>query len=237
MNRQPVLNQAMHLMDHTESVMNQACGVAQACYEDQGLSRHARQVPLSAKAMAVTASPARKLKVDMSNERPTRTVASNNEAGTAVVWAFGLSMAFVLGGLGFCILAPRPSSQTISASASVPYHNEVVNLRYMAENLTTADVATLAKGVQPDDVSSDEKHGMTPKDYADIQKLGPLAVIDREDRPELHWSEVSGDVCHALVKNIYASPSSSNVEVTVNGQSVGVSCAKDANAIVLAPRL
>jgi hypothetical protein len=231
-NRKPILTQAMHLMDHTDQVMNQAKGVAQTCYEAQGLPQHAQQVVASAEAM--------KNKVKISSTVQTKPSSPGLPKKTSSEgWSWRDAALMLCGAIlaNFPLLSMLIFGTSGSPATAVPGQEEVINMRFMAAHLSTEDLASLAKGVQPDNVSSNEDRGMTPKDYADIQKLGLLTVIDREGRPELHWSGVSNPVCHLLVKDIYAHPSNSNVEVTVNGQSVGVSCAKAANAIVLAPKL
>jgi hypothetical protein len=247
MNRKPILTQAMHLMDHTEEVMSQAKEVAMACYEDQGLPQHAQQVVVSAAAMK---TPQQGKMAPLAKGKPSRPKSTREKAPKANDWLKGVGSFFVVmapllmallfcSSLAFLLLHESASTPTASsAPAPVPYQKEVENLRLMAAALQTEDMVELAKGVQPKNVSADERDGLALGNYMAIQKLGPITVTDREGRPELRWSQVSQAVCHALVQDIYDYPSpGSGVEVTIDGQNAGVSCAGPNHTIVLTPHL
>lgn len=70
-----------------------------------------------------------------------------------------------------------------------------------------------------------------------IQSMGKAMVVNREGRPELQWSGVSAEVCHAMVVDIYDEPSRSGVAAFIDGKSTGFSCAGPNHQILLTPHL
>lgn len=227
--RQPVITEAMRLMDHADDVVSQGRTLAQKCFEDQGLPEHARAV------MKSDSPP------NEGESSPTSHSSSVRREGLSAVDKLVIGMIMcgcVMLGWGLLRSGLHELAQTAAQPASPPpYATEVTNMRWMAATLSTADMIQLAKGQQPSDVSSDEREGVTPEDYRALEKLGTVTVVDREGRPEIRWQHLSGAVCHALVKDIYQSASTHGVVVTVDGQNTGVSCAGSNHDIVLTPHL
>lgn len=96
------------------------------------------------------------------------------------------------------------------------------DVRHVVANATTEEFSSWLK---------EKKMGRA------VLAAGDVLVVDREGHPEMRWSNVSQEVCHAMVQDIWESPSTRGIAASVDGKSTGFSCQGPKHLIVLTPHL
>jgi hypothetical protein len=228
----------------THQLMDEAENLARRTYLDQGLPHLAKLVS--------------KLTVFQPPDSPSKpTEGAKNGLVRPGALTAALPLALLMTALGVCAIGfsirpapiPTPVVAAPTPAPRVPFTDaEVIDtLRLMAASASSAQVDGALAG-QPQTLQSWDPNVDRTKTrpyesvlsapmIADLQRRGTLTSIDREGRPEITWSGVSGPVCHLLVQNIYEDPSVHGVAVTVDGKDHSVSCAGDGHTIVFSPHL
>lgn len=182
--------------------------VVRQCYEDQGLNLDEGALAQAVKTVEETAC----------HEAPAEVPAQEDRS------RFNLGRILLTLLLGSCIVTPLITVGVILSRPTEALSTAQVlrQLRPAVANTTTEEFRAWLKETEAGQA---------------VVKAGQILVVDREGHPEMRWSNVSQEVCHALVEDIWNIPSKRGIAATVDGKSTGFSCQGPSHLIVLTPHL